>query len=651
MSIKGFKFDGVVHKYDYNSLDNIPDLNTETDKTLAIDGVPADAKATGDRISNLQSLVGSPLTASTAASMTDTNKVYVYTGSETGYTNGNWYYHDGTSWVSGGVYNSVAVDLDSTLTLANKAPDSKVVGDAISSLNEDISNLSESVGDLKSAFDALDVSGAQILNDITWTSGKYVNNSTNQITNGSAQLYMSDYIPIGNIGLSRILVQNINSLSVAWTAAFFDDAKQFVSGIMVDSSHTLSISDVPHNAAYLVLTNYNSGAFPIENIVCSLEYFQRFQKMENEISTLKAQTIVDESYNNILHGASTFQDNKFINDRGQVVSNNNFCLIDGYFPVKPNTTYKLYRGEPPLYSNAGHNWTWWNENKQFISYVLSGSAVTSPENAAYLRFGVYISNTGSATHEDFNPSNVVITEDAKPEFDVSFTNSFVTHPTFRGLKWIGIGDSITEANFRATYHYWDYIVAETGLNFVNMGVSGTGYKAEGSGDKAFYKRVPSMATDADIITIFGGVNDIVLSRATIGTETDTGTETICGCVNETLDAIETLYPAHMPIGIISPLPCACVDTTVNLYPLQNPNDDTCRMALFVEQLALICKHRGIPFLDLFHQSNLRPWHQECNAMYFSCDPAKTGDGLHPNGHGHRLIYRQIMDFVQKIAMK
>ena len=141
MSIKGFKFDGVVHKYDYNSLDNIPDLNTETDKTLAIDGVPADAKATGDRISNLQSLVGSPLTASTAASMIDTNKVYVYTGSETGYTNGNWYYHDGTSWVSGGVYNSVAVDLDSTLTLANKAPDSKVVGDAIGSLNEDITNL------------------------------------------------------------------------------------------------------------------------------------------------------------------------------------------------------------------------------------------------------------------------------------------------------------------------------------------------------------------------------------------------------------------------------------------------------------------------------------------------------------------------------
>ena len=139
-------------------------------------------------------------------------------------------------------------------------------------------------------------------------------------------------------------------------------------------------------------------------------------------------------------------------------------------------------------------------------------------------------------------------------------------------------------------------------------------------------------------------------RHIVGTETDTGMDTICGCVNTTLDRIEALYPAHMPIGIISPLPCACVDTSVNLHPVQNPADDSCRMAQFVEQLSLICKHRGIPFLDLFHQSNLRPWHQECNAKYFSCESAKTGDGLHPNGHGHRLIYRQILDFVQKIVI-
>lgn len=56
------------------------------------------------------SYVGSPLTATTASSMTDTSRIYVYIGNESGYTNGNWYYYDSntSSWKSGGVYNSSA---------------------------------------------------------------------------------------------------------------------------------------------------------------------------------------------------------------------------------------------------------------------------------------------------------------------------------------------------------------------------------------------------------------------------------------------------------------------------------------------------------------------------------------------------------------
>lgn len=52
-----------------------------------------------------RSAIGSPLVASTAAAMTDTTRIYVYTGSETGYNFGDWYYYDG-SWKSGGLYNT-----------------------------------------------------------------------------------------------------------------------------------------------------------------------------------------------------------------------------------------------------------------------------------------------------------------------------------------------------------------------------------------------------------------------------------------------------------------------------------------------------------------------------------------------------------------
>lgn len=80
-------------------------------------------------MADLEHLVSSPLVASTAAAMTDTNKVYVYTGSETGMTNGDWYYYSGNAWVSGGVYNAVAVDTDDTLSVEGMPADAKAVGD------------------------------------------------------------------------------------------------------------------------------------------------------------------------------------------------------------------------------------------------------------------------------------------------------------------------------------------------------------------------------------------------------------------------------------------------------------------------------------------------------------------------------------------
>ena len=87
------------------------------------------AAATAEEIkATVETWVGSPLVASTKSAMTDTSKIYVYTGSETGMTAGNWYYYNGSAWTSGGVYNSVAVETDTTLSIAGKAADAAAVG-------------------------------------------------------------------------------------------------------------------------------------------------------------------------------------------------------------------------------------------------------------------------------------------------------------------------------------------------------------------------------------------------------------------------------------------------------------------------------------------------------------------------------------------
>ena len=81
--------------------------------------VEADASAVAAALSAQQAAayVGAPLTATTAAGMTDHTKVYVYTGSEAGYTSGHWYYWNGTAWADGGVYNAVAVDIATSADL------------------------------------------------------------------------------------------------------------------------------------------------------------------------------------------------------------------------------------------------------------------------------------------------------------------------------------------------------------------------------------------------------------------------------------------------------------------------------------------------------------------------------------------------------
>lgn len=96
---------------------------------------------------------GVPEVVSTAAEMTDPNKLYIYVGSEPGYTNGDWYYYDESTqlWTSGGAFGGIpvdaALDINSTNPVENKA-----VTSAINSANSDItqlqSDMSDAAGDI-----------------------------------------------------------------------------------------------------------------------------------------------------------------------------------------------------------------------------------------------------------------------------------------------------------------------------------------------------------------------------------------------------------------------------------------------------------------------------------------------------------------------
>lgn len=204
----------------------------------------------------------------------------------------------------------------------------------------------------------------------------------------------------------------------------------------------------------------------------------------------------------------------------------------------------------------------------------------------------------------------------------------------KGIKWAGIGDSLTyPGTLRASMKYYDYISRNTGISFTNLGVSGTGYKNDYNGAGTFLSRVNQIPDDANIVTIFGSVNDM---SYTIGTADDKTSDTVMGCVYLTLQEIFTQKPNTI-VGIISPTP-------TDVYVPYSDN----KMVTFVEELRKLCEMYSVPFLDLFHNSNLRPWDSSFRSAYFSKD---GGNGTHPDENGYKRFTPMIEKFVLSLVTK
>ena len=185
---------------------------------------------------------GSPLVASTVAGMTDHEKVYVYVGSETGYTSGNWYYWDGSAWTSGGVYNSVAVQTDTTLALSGVAADAKKTGDEINDLKSEISSLEAIPRSVKLAMDSLFAKSAYADGDVAsdyatfhaWASAISVVSISAVFNQGQNVIYEND---------------SLNDLKQYLTVtAYYDDGTNSVisgytlSGTLEEGTSTITVS-------------------------------------------------------------------------------------------------------------------------------------------------------------------------------------------------------------------------------------------------------------------------------------------------------------------------------------------------------------------------------------------------------------------------
>lgn len=307
-----------------------------------------------------------------------------------------------------------------------------------------------------------------------------------------------------------------------------------------------------------------------------------------------------------------------------------YTLVNGNVagPTIPNIW--AYAGDKSALSYVGN-----------ISYNADGLGyITAPEGAAYIRASI---QTAVFTQYGGTVMCAVADGITKPSEIVPYGTDYYLDGYLReqdlkrwtGKKWVVFGDSLTEENSRTTKHYFDYVSDETGISTYNMGNSGSGYMNEQDLGTAFYQRISAVPTDADVITIFGSFNDNNYFNV-LGTANDTGTTTIGGCINTTLDNLFTAFPLAN-IGIVTPTPWQ------NLNPTTEPNT----ASAYVDLLKEICNKRGLPCLDLFHCSQLRPWDSDFRNLAYTKD---DGGGTHPDETGHKIIAPRFQAFLDELLL-
>lgn len=262
----------------------------------------------------------------------------------------------------------------------------------------------------------------------------------------------------------------------------------------------------------------------------------------------------------------------------------------------------------------------YDKNKQIIegSYESNPVSIVREAEVYYIRFSYHANSHDKLMLED---------SETRTSYE-AYWNKNIIPSKWTGLKWACVGDGLTEVNAKTTKHYYDYISEGTGIDITNMGRSDTGYKCAENDGGAFYQRIFNVPHDTDVVTIFGSGNDVECG-AELGEVTDTGTDSLCGCINTTIDNLYSILPT-VQLGIVTPTPWA------------GHTESGCDMDLYANAIVEICYRRGIPCLDLYHCSSLRPNEELFRQQAYSKDGE---NGAYPDETGHLIIAPRFEEFL------
>lgn len=228
---------------------------------------------------------------------------------------------------------------------------------------------------------------------------------------------------------------------------------------------------------------------------------------------------------------------------------------------------------------------------------------------------------------------------------------------YKGKTWTALGDDLTMSSpnsliytpNRRNYIYWVNQKLEfSTLN--NLGLEGSTLSTCESTPNSFTQRMKSIPKNSNLITVFGGYNDLWFNNTKLGTIDDTNTDTIYGALNTLATYLLMNHPKSI-IAFFTMLHWTWEKdgSSDNAPYVKNQNGVTTE--LINQAIRNVCAKYSIPVIDLEKNSGIFPgtFDQTTNtATKFPHFSYYTYDGLHLNERGHQKISNLIVSELLKL---
>lgn len=220
-----------------------------------------------------------------------------------------------------------------------------------------------------------------------------------------------------------------------------------------------------------------------------------------------------------------------------------------------------------------------------------------------------------------------------------------------GKRVAFLGDSITEGvgvSDRENNRYDNVLKKRCGFSETyNYGISGTRLahqsvpSARPRHDLCFCGRAYDITDKADIVIVYGGVNDYIHGDAPFGEIGDRTPATFCGGVWFLMNLLRERF-GKKPIVFLTPARC-CFGDSVYTSPSKNQNKlaDAKPVLDYVNVIKETAVEHGVHVLDLYHELPIDPLIAEERERY-------TVDGLHFNDAGHRVLAGLVEKLLREI---